>query len=86
MADLTDRLSDWLADSMEQSLSSETKSHSARLKITRLLLNSKDYYNVHRSPPLIPTLNQMNPVYNFRPRLPKIHSNIIFPSTARSSE
>jgi len=36
--------------------------------------------------PLVHTLSQMQPVHNFPPYFPKFHSDIIFPSTPRSSE
>jgi hypothetical protein len=34
-----------------------------------------------KGPPLVPTLNQMNPVSTFPPYFLNIQSNIIFPST-----
>jgi hypothetical protein len=39
-----------------------------------------------RPPPLAPILSQMHPVHNFPHYFPKIHSNIILPSTTMSSE
>jgi hypothetical protein len=84
---LTDLLTDWLTNkqtkSMEQS-PSEASSHSAS-QILRLLWNSKIHYRVHKSPPLIPALNHMNPTHTLPPYFPKIHSNIILSSTPRSS-
>jgi hypothetical protein len=61
-------------------------SHSASQEIPRLLRNSKVHYRVHNNPPLVLVQNHMRPLYNFSHYFPKIHSNIIFPSTPRSSE
>jgi hypothetical protein len=43
-------------------------------------------YRVHKSPPPVFTLSQINPVHISPPYFPKIHSNIIFSSTPTSSE
>jgi hypothetical protein len=45
-----------------------------------------DSWNVCVIPPLVPILSQMNSVHAFPCFYPKIHCNIILPSTARSSE
>jgi len=71
---------------MVQIPSSEADSHSASQEIHRLLYNPKIHYCVHESPQLVPILSQMNPVHTFPPYFPKIRSNIILPSTPRSSE
>jgi hypothetical protein len=71
---------------MEQSPPWEADSHSASQDIPHLLWNLKVHYRLHNSPPLVPNLSQMNPVHSFPPYFPRIHSNIIFPSTSRSSE
>jgi hypothetical protein len=55
-------------------------------EIPRLLCNRMVHYRVHNSPSLVPILSHMNPAHTFTPYFPKIHSNIILPSTFRSSE
>jgi hypothetical protein len=70
---------------MEQSPSSETNSLSV-IQSIRLLWNQTFHYCVHYSSPMVPILSQKNPANTFPPYLPKIHSNIILPSTPKSSE
>jgi len=62
------------------------KSHSASQKIPNILWNTKFYYRVHISPPLLPIVSQMYPVHTFPPYYPMIHFNIIFPSMPKFSE
>jgi hypothetical protein len=50
------------------------------------LWNPKARYRVHKSPPLDPTLSQLNPVRPIDPYLPKVHLNVIFPPTPRSCQ
>jgi len=59
--------------------------HSASHEIPCLLWNLKIHFCVHNSLPLVPILSQMNSVHNFLIYFPKIHSNIILPSTTWSS-
>jgi hypothetical protein len=75
-----------IANFIEQDPSWEANSHWASQEIYRFLWNPKVHYRVHKSPPLIPVLSQMHPVHTFPPYFPKMHSNIIHPSTPKSSE
>jgi hypothetical protein len=72
-----------ISDSMEQRPSSEANSHSSSQEIPRLLWNPNVLYRFHNIPPLVPVLSQMNPLEIFPSCFPKIHSNIIVPSTSK---
>jgi len=75
----------FVTNCMEQS-PWEAHSSSASQEIPGLLRNLKEHYHVHKSLPFANILNQMHPVHFCPSCFFKIHSNIIFPSTPRSSE
>jgi hypothetical protein len=64
----------------------DANSHSASQEISRLLSSPSVHYPVHKIPELVPILSQMHSVNTFLPYFLKIRSNIILPSTPRSSE
>jgi hypothetical protein len=80
---LTDWLTNWLT--MKQSPSWVAKRSSASQDIPRILWNSNAHYLIHRSPPPILFLSQINPLHDPSNFL-KVHFNIIVPSTSRSSK
>jgi hypothetical protein len=49
-------------------------------------MESEGHYRVYKSPPLISILNQINPGHALTPCFFKIHFNIIFISTFKSSK
>jgi hypothetical protein len=64
----------------------EADSHSPSQEFPLLLWNPKIHCRFHKSHPLLRILSQMNPTHLFPPYFPKIHCNIIVPSTTRTSE
>jgi hypothetical protein len=65
-----------LTDSMEKIPSGGAASRWATQKI-HILCNTKVHHRVHKSPPLIPVLSQIDPVHTAPSCFSKIHFNII---------
>jgi hypothetical protein len=66
---------------MKQSPPSEANSRSNDKEIPRLLWKHKVHYGINSSPPMGLILSLMNQIYTLIYHLPKIHFNIILPST-----
>jgi len=70
--------------SMPQSPSWEDNRFSASQEIPRILKNPKVHYRIHKGPPPVHTLRQIDSVHTDTFQIIKIHFNIIIPSMPES--
>jgi hypothetical protein len=75
-----------LTYSMEQSPSWKANRFAASQEIPRILWNPSVHYRIHKCPPPVSILRQLNPVHTPRSYILNIHLSIILPSTPGSPQ
>jgi hypothetical protein len=70
---------------MGPSPSWEAANCAATQELPSILWNPEVHYRVHKSPPPVPILSQIDPAHTIQPYLSKIHFNIVHPPTSWSS-
>ena len=81
----------WLAFLLARSLThsmepspSEANRFSASQEIPYILWTPKVHYRIHKYPPTVPILSQLDPIHTSKSQFLKIQFNIILPSTPGS--